>query len=955
MKNQEAKRVNTEKKQLANKNEFIYLRDAELASYVDETGAIKFAGLDTPRIDHNPNPATCDTDGKNKCLGLLVECASTNSLIHSTDLTHKSWIDFHQIARVAENNILSPEGTSGNNKVISIIDLPKNDFHLIKQRVVNNNKKDRTVSIFVKRVDNAGTKDFTIWGFSGLQIAVFNRQDWQFISGKATKTTVYLYPNGWARLSATYNASNDDVYFGTSDGSNSTYMGENQKQFYLYGPQLEDLSEATSYIPTDGIQKLRGTDIVYIHDTYYQGHYHKKRQYIDISNIELKKFEKFNQEQISCWRNDISEMLTLVENLINKKEYEKAFVYYGLSLYLNSEQVINHSQLLTKFAREELVIKIIESLENILLGEPNKIKLFHDFSVALAKQNLINEAIICWQKSPQNLPSVKKITEKIWQELNQQASHNMCDDLYQIKLNPEEVREYLKITNKYTVIDLNNLTNRDIEIIEDVELSLANVEFMRRDGIAIENFYINAYSCDSGVRLSEKVKKNTNYSWDLLNKTRDFQQSIIETGYLYAVCPVNGKILKSNQSFYFLYTNDTGIPLCFYRFVGSEVFYLIVGGWDGGKIGIYLPRLDLVIHWSITWGKKIDYKLLIDEFKTKSVINGSVVKNYISSKEPKRITAIIGSYFNLGHYFWNELGGLQYLYESGILEKVDKFLIAPHNRLDIAEIFPEIPKEKITSVSDLQSIFSTILDNNYFVVRPTESCIRKGLSTRVYQASMKKCSQSFLEKVDKSQTYFPLLWINLRQHNKCWTNQIEGNANIITNLSQKYQNMGVIFDGMVDTKELMEKITALIPSNVKTYDATACTMNETIYWSYSVDTYIAVVGSGLTFLSWLANKPGIAHGNHAHLSQGVFWGEVREEGVPPIFIDHKYVFDKTNVSGIYRNYDCDWKIIYDKLIKIIKDLESGTHYQKNFLVNKKYQIQLNKSQLRLEKIKKNLK
>ena len=941
-------------KSTINQKEFILIREALLASYIDETGSIKFTEADIPRIDHDPNPMIDVANGKHKCLGLLVECASTNRLINSINLTHESWINAHQISKVAENEILSPEETSGENKVISIIDLPKIDFHLIKQRIANGSRKERTVSIFVKRVGNGGTKDFAIWGLSGLQIAVFNRQDWHFISGKATKTTVDLYPNGWVRLSATYNASNDDIYFGTSDGSNSIYMGENQKQFYLYGPQLEDLSEVTSYIPTDETQKLRGTDIVYIHDAYYQGNHQKKRQHIDISNIEFKKIEKFNQEQISCWRNDISEMLTLVENLVNKGEYEKAVIYYGLSLYLNSEQVINCSQLLTRFAREGLIIKIIESLENLLLGEENKIKLFHNFSVGLAKQNLIDEAITCWQKSPQKIPSLRKITENIWQDINQQTQFDACDDLYRIALNPEEVREHLRVTSKYTVIDLNNLTNDNIEIIEAAELSLVNVKFMRREGIAIENLYINGYSCDSKFRLSEKVKKNTNSSWDLLNETRDFQQSIIETGYVYTICPVTGKILKSNQSFYFLYINDRGIPLCFYRFVGCEVFYLIVGGWDGAKIGIYLPRLDLVIHWSIAWGKRLDYKLLIDEFKTKFVINGSVVKNYISSKDNKIITAIVGSYFNLGHYFWNELAGLQYLYESGILEKVDKFLIAPHNRLDIAEIFPEIPKEKITSVSDFQSIFSTILHKNYFVVRATESCIRKGLSSRVYQASMKKCSQSFLEKVEQSQTYFPLLWINLRHHNKCWTNQIEGNANIITNLSQEYPNMAVIFDGMADTKELMEKITALIPSNVKTYDGTTCTMNETIYWAYAVDTYIAVVGSGLTFLSWLANKPGIAHGNHAHLSQGKFWGEVREEGIPPVFIDKDYVFDQTNVPGIYRNYDCDWKIIYDELIKIIKNLELPLNQEKKNLLTKKYQTELNNWQRQLKEIKKNL-
>ncbi|NES66307.1 MAG: hypothetical protein F6K24_14095, partial [Okeania sp. SIO2D1] len=180
-KNEKAKLYNI------NLDEFILIRDAELASYINEKGLISFVPANTPRINRDPHP-NCIFDGKHKYLGLLIEYASTNRLIHSTDLTHESWIDFHNIARVAENEVLSPEGTSGNNKVISIIDLPKNDFHLINQRVINGSRKDRTVSIFVKRVDNGGTKDFAIWGLHGLQIAVFSRKDWSFISGKATNT-----------------------------------------------------------------------------------------------------------------------------------------------------------------------------------------------------------------------------------------------------------------------------------------------------------------------------------------------------------------------------------------------------------------------------------------------------------------------------------------------------------------------------------------------------------------------------------------------------------------------------------------------------------------------------------------------------------------------------------------------------------------------------------------------
>lgn len=46
-------------------------------------------------IDYNFNLVICDIDGKNKCLGLLVECVFINSLIYSIDLIYKSWIDFY--------------------------------------------------------------------------------------------------------------------------------------------------------------------------------------------------------------------------------------------------------------------------------------------------------------------------------------------------------------------------------------------------------------------------------------------------------------------------------------------------------------------------------------------------------------------------------------------------------------------------------------------------------------------------------------------------------------------------------------------------------------------------------------------------------------------------------------------------------------------------------------------
>jgi len=943
------------KLQKINLDKFILIRDAEVASYINEKGLISFVPANTPRLNWLSNP-NFTVNSKHKFLGLLIEFASTNRLIHSTNLTHKSWIDFHHIARVAENEVLSPEGTSGNNKVISIIDLPRNDFHLIKQRVVNGSRKDRTVSIFVKRVENAGTKDFAIWGLHGLQIAVFSRKDWSLISGKATNTNVEFYPNGWVRLSATYNAINDDIYFGTSEGGKSTYIGENQKQFYLYGPQLEDLSEVTSYIPTNEETRARGGEIAYVNETYYQGELSQKVRHINLSN-EVNNLTELNQNQIDIWLNNDSEIYEQIADTLNKNVDERDIAYYKIYLRLHKNQVDYIVNLATILVKKGLLEIVIDCWENAFKNNQKYIEVYHKLAIYLAVENSVAQAINCLEKSYIKIDSKENIFGKIWKGLNQLDTLDSFSVDYSQNFPLEEVKDYFKQTGQYTIVKINNLNDHSRRIIEQTGLSLANLHLMRQDSIALENIYINSLSKKGNFKLSEVARKRKNFSWEPLNETRDFQQSIIETGYMYSICPISGKPIKSNQSFCFYYQNNQGILLSFYRFVGYEVFYWIVGGWDNGKMALYFPKHDLVIDMcNILWRKNIDFKILIDDLKSYAVSNWSAFKSYVSNQTPKQIAAIVGSGVNLGHYFWNELGGIQYLFEVGILDKVDKFLIAPHNRLELCDVFPEVPKEKLVyDKCDFDNIFKNIIENNYFSVKVTESYIRKNLSSRVYSTTLNQCSKLFLEKVAESQNYFPLLWLNLRQHNKSWTDQIQGNANIITHLFQKYPNIAIIFDGMPDTEEIMEEIKSLIPPQIKTYNALNCTMNETITWAYAIDVYIAVIGSGLTFLTWLANKPGVAHGNRAHLAQKIFWKEVREDSIIPEFIEDKYIIDQTNVSGIYQNYDCDWKIILNKLTKIIEKLQVKSNQDKSLSNSSKYLEFLQQNQQKLQQVKKYIK
>ncbi|MCL2923054.1 MAG: hypothetical protein MGF17_00050 [Trichodesmium sp. MAG_R04] len=940
------------------KKELVLFRDAELASYVDEKGLIKFAQSNEPRINYSPNPKDIDAEGKHKCLGIIIEFSSTNELIYSTDLTNNCWSNAHQITKKPENEVLNPAGELGDNKVISIIDLPGNDFHLIRQLIAHKNSSKKTVSIFVKKVENAGSKDFTIWAVGGVQIAVFSRKDWSFISGIAESTNVEYYPHNWVRLSATYSVNNNDIFFGTSEGSKSVYIGEKKKQFYLFGPQLEYLSTITSYIPTENKPRFRGTEIAYFDDVFYYGSFKVISQHIQVKSENYQQVSQLNNvlNGVTSRKKSVeidSDVGKLVEFMVKKSFYARSRFYYRLILYSLPEKSENLIKLGIILLKQGWLAVFIDSYEQSTINN-NQPKFYQNLAIHLSTQGLISEAVQCWAEAVecsksfnQKFPNKEKFWESIWRELNEINPRKI--DKYEAETNYKigEIRDYFKNTSKYGIISLDRITDSDRQVLNNAGISLTNLKFIQADSIHQENIYINNFTEQSNFKLSELVNKRKDFEWPPLNYTRDFQQSIVETGYIYTLCPVTGKILRSNNSFAIDYSAFV------YRFVGQEVFYLIVGQWDNCKLGVYFPKYDLVINMANElWKNLFQFPNAINELKTQAVMNHDIFLDYISSETVKPVVVVVGSSSILGHYLWQELGGLEYLYEAEILDRVDKFLMAPHNRLNIGKIFPEIPSEKLI-VPQNEALFKFILKNNYLVVRVTEHYIRKGLESRINSAVIKTCSPSVLEKIEESRQSFPLLWINVREHNKSWVNQIDGYANIITKLSDKYPQIGVIIDGMLDTRNILEQIKSTLPDSIKTYNTLECKMDEVIAWSYAIDCYIAVVGSGLTFLTWLANKPGVAHANKIHLGQKIFWSDVRENIIEPVFIPEKLIYEDNPKHDLYKNYDFDWKIIYEEMVKIIEGLEDKKIAEKTKNI-RKYKTKLQELNHRLDRIKESI-
>ena len=565
---------------------------------------------------------------------------------------------------------------------------------------------------------------------------------------------------------------------------------------------------------------------------------------------------------------------------------------------------------------------------------------YYQLGIHQAEKGILDDALAYFQKASQVQPILGKVCEYLWNGLNQQGVLDEASPHCQTQIQREEAVTYFSHTSKYKLINMWALTDLDKAIIEDAGFTLANLKLISQDNKALEEIYINSLADHKKTKLAKKAARKIR---GLVTEIGYCQQSMVETGYIYSVCPATGKILRSEQSFVIDYNfgNWWPSPVTIYRFVGSQIFYLIVGNWIGAKFAIYVPKQELIIRLHIV-ESYINIEALVNKLKGYTVSFWKKFQSYIQSYTKKESVAVLGFFSNIAHYTWNDLTALQYLYEQDKLQKVDKFLVGSWEYFSIGEIFPEIAPEKIIQVSDSRNLCQTIVENNYFAFRVTDLFINEQLIDRMSRAALKKCSQnqSFLQELEKAKKHFPLVCIQIRSHIRIWLSQVEGIANIIKNLHSDFPNVGIVFDGWSRTeannhndeymiereKDIIEQILAITPSYIDTYNAIGCKTHEKIAWANAIDTYIAPAGSGLTFLIWIANKIGVVHGDGKYYHSDVkpdFSRDVRENLAPIVFVARNESVEEDNTPGIYRNYDCDWKVIYNEVVEIIKSSNDG--------------------------------
>ena len=628
-------------------------------------------------------------------------------------------------------------------------------------------------------------------------------------------------------------------------------------------------------------------------------------------------------QQLMIIRPETTTSIKLGMLLLQKNQVEEALKSYEKAVQMQLEPSVISSELAMSLVRQGLTDKLLSSLGQVLASKPDRARYYHQLGIYLSEQGFINEGVACF-RAAEKQPSDGEIYQQIWNGLNELGLFDETLPDYHRDIHPDEAIAYFTQTSQYKIINIANITDDDRAFLQKVGLSMPYLELIGLDKISLEEICINSFSESPQIKLT-----NTGL------QGRHYQQALIETGYVYCVCPFTGQIIRTNQSV------DCGvgghIPDITYRFVSQEVFYLGCSTWINDKTYIYFPRLDLVILIKCHYG---DIYFTLNRLKGHLVNCWKQLKSYIENDKPKEVAYLIGWTHNMAHNFWNEAAPVQNLHSSGILNKVDKFLVGECDYFKFSELFEEIPPNRIIDAKgySAQELLKLTFVNNYVLVVVKDQFVREEFAQRVYETSIKRCSQEVLQEVEEAKKHFPLLCFQIRNHARKWLSQVEGISEIIKALHLDFPNLGIVFDGFSVTEEdshtaslierdraTMELIKGLIPPSVVTYSAIGRTVQETIIWGSAVDSFIAPFGTGVeVYLVWTANKCGIVYHNRIGLFNPEVFRQlsanVRENCSQIILVPPDSVSDCDDSGEVSRNYEVDWQVIYNEVINILRRL-----------------------------------
>ena len=217
---------------------FIRTQTGSEASYVDESGIIRYASADEPRFDHDPETG--------KCLGLMIEERRTNlfpySIVSSTGWTISN-------STVTANDATAPDGTNTAARIQVHSPGSSNGYVAVLSLSVTSGT-EHTFSFYVKsQSGSSGTWRINIYDHGG--------------DNAGHHRTSVNVTGEWTRVSYSYTPTSGTINVYISDDRDNT---GSISDAYVWGAQIEADKDTSSYIPTSGGTKTRNADNVWMSD-----------------------------------------------------------------------------------------------------------------------------------------------------------------------------------------------------------------------------------------------------------------------------------------------------------------------------------------------------------------------------------------------------------------------------------------------------------------------------------------------------------------------------------------------------------------------------------------------------------------------------------------------------------------------------------------------------------------
>jgi hypothetical protein len=391
-----------------------------------------------------------------------------------------------------------------------------------------------------------------------------------------------------------------------------------------------------------------------------------------------------------------------------------------------------------------------------------------------------------------------------------------------------------------------------------------------------------------------------------------YQDTIVEFGYFYILSPFNGELVRTSKG----YVADAYHIA--YAFKHEDVeYFILVGRFHGRRCGLVVPERKLVVILDAPEKRNINIATwMLNSVNSIISLNnnvGSSHKNQDPSNTQSSLCLVARTMTNLGHYIWNDLGGVEkYLEQYGVGD-IHAVLMAEGNWPTIKEIFPEF-MEIPEIVVPRQDLLRTSAELDMMPIRFVGLQISPRLRRRIFDWAIKRDVSGLLDNILAVTSIYRVIWVNVRSHNKIWSSQVLGLQSIINDLQIRYGNIAVLFDGVADATPIASEIEQGLVAGVHCINGLNLEFFESVLWAHHVAAYISVIGSGLVINSWLTDKSGFAHGNLQHISQAKWWNNVADSAGVVTFLDANML---QSSSDLYGNYDFEWKIALDSICAIL--------------------------------------